>query len=294
MVDVLLRSPQSLREELSKNLFAYTDHEPAEESVFLYFDLAPSVAVQERVAEVRASIMGVLDPGSDVRFTDASEQHCTAFTEMRRTPLGGLQGYVNQTALKYAHAISAEPPFLLWVGGPVMLCGGIVLECTVASATISKLRNVGRENQFPIPEGASRSIYDLLHSTIAYIADATAGDLQRVRNEFDAWPEENCLIPVFIRELRITGTRNKRLSGTPSLLPLRGEYFGNYQTGEAVSVLKLILRESAEWQVDGALSRRVFETAVQALQFYKDTNIVRLAKQLLTMSLPYACGSHSL
>jgi hypothetical protein len=45
-VDELLAAPEKLSEELRHNRFAYADHQPYAESVFLFFDLAPSLTLQ--------------------------------------------------------------------------------------------------------------------------------------------------------------------------------------------------------------------------------------------------------
>lgn len=277
LVDDLLQSPDRLREELSKNRFAYTDHAPVDESVFVYFDLSPSIPVQERVAAVRVRIMEVLSTRCDVRYTDVAEQHCTAFIEMLGSPLGDLQKYIEQTAREYENAVAAEPPFLLWIDNPVLLRGGVVLSCRVSSTVVGNLRSIARRSKPPLPKCATRTIHRLLHSTVAYIADATADDLKRLSNEFAEWPSQ-CL-PVFIREVRVIGTQNKRLVGRPVMLPLKGGYFRSI--ADPLDVLETLLHECTSWCNDEMVNRRVFETGLQALRCSTDVRILRAALKLV-------------
>lgn len=286
-VGKLLASPDELRNELGKNGFIYTDREPYDESVFAYFDLAPSVELQRYVARLRLAVADSLDGGCDIRFTDVGQQHCTAFIEMLRRPLGDLEALIAQTGLKYADSVANQSPFVLWVGGPHLVRGGIVLECTVGSTVVTRLRDFARKDQRFVPENAGRSIHSLLHSTVAYIAEGSADHILNLQGVLDDLRMRAQAIPVYVREARVIGTRNRRLVGNMVVLRFQGRDRALPMCSPTIHLNEL-LHCTAIWAHDPVLARRIVEVALRLTEHHTERDVLRAAHQLLVASWPYS------
>lgn len=269
---------------LELNRAAFTCAEPAQESVFVYFDVSASAELQHYVARVGKVIGECLGPHQPphIRLSDAALQHVTAFVEMEGANLNVDPAMLETAEREYGPILENFLPFNILINGPhIFQEGGVVLGGEVYSEQFYELRKLARQKVEHVPKHLSRSIHLIVHSTIGYITRASANQLMHLHQTFAAMRSQNAGIRVRIRDARIAATNNKRVVGDPVIVPLGGTRRNQPTKGEALAQLQELGNRAGVWLGQSQLRNCVWEEAQYWQETCREQEVQHLAHQIM-------------
>jgi hypothetical protein len=214
--------PQVDREPTYKvNRLWFIDAPVYESSIFLYFDLSQSpdvVQYAESVQDVCRASLG----GDGFNQAPTRRLHVPLFTEVVLRNARLPDSRVAEVRSKYEALLNTMDKSIVFVLGPRLTPGGVVLECRVfddsissARATASSMAN--KEEPPRIPK--------IDYATLGYITAGTSEELERLNVRLKSLSESQAPIAAAIDRVYTSLTVNKRLTGptltTELTLPVR-------------------------------------------------------------------------
>ncbi|KPJ65754.1 MAG: hypothetical protein AMJ43_10035 [Coxiella sp. DG_40] len=269
-------------ERLRNNENIFTDHKPAEESIFVYFDLSTSVELLNYIIKIRQVASEILGSNQRIRFSDLKLQHSTAFIEMIGNELAINDILLENVKAKYDSLLQEFRPFNLVIKGPhIAATGGIILEGSVYSEQLFKLREIAKKDNRNIPQGAVRGIHEIIHSTIGYVTKATLNQMMRLYQAFESMRTKRTDIPVRVREARIIATKNKKLINNALKISFNGIGKQKLKDDNIVTVLKRINKLAPTWTRNAVTMNFVWEEAMYWSEYGTHSQTLHEAQEIL-------------
>lgn len=191
----------------------FSADEVHESSVFLYYDLRPSPAAVDRALRVQRICADALGKGG-LNPAPAQRLHATILTDIVVSHRRLADSEVRTTSEWYEPLIAGMHPFLVFVLGPHMTPGGIVLECRIHEQTLFTMRAAARraENRPIGRREFSPRIPTIEYATLGYITIADQQPLERLNSELATLRQELKPIAVPINRVHVSLTVNKKLA----------------------------------------------------------------------------------
>jgi hypothetical protein len=280
--------PDTVR--FASNTNVYTEEGPVETAVFAYCDVSTGGDLLAQIMEVRAIVINELEttPGPRLRLSSLGEQHVTLFIDMMTHSLSRNDITASQqpVAEKYVDLIGQCTPVTVRLRGPYLTAtGALILEGDVYSDQILKLRDAATRNLQHVPPDAERRIYDIVHTSIGYVVEASRDQLISLRSRLTAMREAWEICSVRVREVLVGVSLNKALIGTPLHIRFgRARPLSLSQEG-TIAALSGIRKLSASWGHDPDLRNIVVEEALYWSEYPKASSEVRrLAAEIASCS----------
>lgn len=201
--------PQAEREATYKINRQWFLYEPVyESSVFLYFDLSGSSDAVQYAEGVQNACKAFL--GSEgFNCAPSHRLHTVLFTEavLRNGRLA--DHWVAEVRAKYEPLLRTMHKSVLFIMGPRLTSGGVVLECrifddSIASARAAASSMASKEQPPRIPT--------IDYATLGYITSGTREELEQLNVRLKTFSDEQAPIPVPVDRVFTSLTVNKRLT----------------------------------------------------------------------------------
>lgn len=283
-----------LARALAPNHRVFSDEEPLEESIFLYFDLSTSVELVNYMVRIRGVTIECLGPGGfkRCRWADLSLQHATAFIEMIGPGLNITDQMVEAAMHKYEALLQGLLPFNLVVKGPHLVKnGGVVLEGAAYSLPFFRLRETAANDTRGIPDSATRPLPTIIHSTIGYVSDATKSQMQQLNAALASMRPRARGISVRIREGRLSATANRGLVGKCKRMGFCGQRLPNADITEVRAGLGRVKEVARAWMGVEDIRNLVQEEALYWSECGTDETMLGHAHELLGMISEESSGA---
>jgi hypothetical protein len=244
-------------ESYETNLQWFTKGTVYESSIFLYFDLASSPEAVEYASKVQRVCLEILGQRG-FNAAPADRLHATLFTEIVVPNAILPLGQVADVEAKYSSLIAQMRRGLIFLVGPWLTSGGVVLECRTYDSSVRDARKMAARMS---TEGNPPRIPNLDYSTIGYITDGPSGTLKSLYLELEELRNDVKPIPIEVNSVVTTLTINKALV-QPTLVselrlppvppPVSGDLFSGY---EWESRERQMLALAREYGISGSLPR---------------------------------------
>jgi len=162
--------PEELRRTFELNRQWFRTDKVFESSVFFYFDLSVNHEAVQRAYQIQRSVQKIVGQ-AHANPAPSRRLHTTIFTDVAAPHERLADEEVSRTADLYAHLYESVAPCLVFVLGPRLTPGGIILECRIHEPTLFAMRESAR--RLAGQTGRQPRIPTVEYATIGYV---TGGD----------------------------------------------------------------------------------------------------------------------